>query len=150
MVSLICVKHLFCLTVDKTRQDVYYHNIASTISWHEVSKKKALVGPAKLILSQRFTPNQSSKIARSTRSRTMRNKDHQLAFVGVGEGLGEVVPILKQSTRLTKKQAVILVWRQLPTIGSLGKHFFFFFFRKTILFKNFEILSRHHRWFSCE
>ena len=41
----------------------------------------------------------------------MRNKDHQLAFVGVGEGLGEVVPILNQSTRLTKKYAVILVWR---------------------------------------
>ena len=45
----------------------------------------------------------------------MRNKDHQLdhqlAFVGVGAGLGEVVPILKQSTRLTKKCAVILVWR---------------------------------------
>ena len=24
---------------DKTRQDVYYHNIASTISWHAVSNK---------------------------------------------------------------------------------------------------------------
>ena len=28
---------------DKTRQDIYYHNIASTISWHTVSKKKTLV-----------------------------------------------------------------------------------------------------------
>ena len=28
---------------DKTRQDIYYHNIASTISWHAVSKKKTLV-----------------------------------------------------------------------------------------------------------
>ena len=25
---------------EKTRQDIYYHNIASTISWHTVSKKK--------------------------------------------------------------------------------------------------------------
>ena len=24
---------------DKTRQDIYYHNIASTISWHAVSNK---------------------------------------------------------------------------------------------------------------
>ena len=29
---------------DKTRQDIYYHNIASTISWHTVSKKNASRG----------------------------------------------------------------------------------------------------------
>ena len=27
------------LRQDKTRQDIYYHNIASSISWHAVSKK---------------------------------------------------------------------------------------------------------------
>ena len=29
-----------CFVVEKTRQDVYYHNIVSTISWHTVNNKK--------------------------------------------------------------------------------------------------------------
>ena len=38
---------------EKTRQDIYYHNIASTISWHTVSKKKnASLGQINSITNQ--------------------------------------------------------------------------------------------------
>ena len=33
------VQHAFLTRQDKTRQDIYYRNITSTIFWHAVSKK---------------------------------------------------------------------------------------------------------------
>ena len=35
--------NIVCFVLDKTRQDIYYHNIVSKISWHADSKKKTLV-----------------------------------------------------------------------------------------------------------
>ena len=32
------------LRQDKTREDIYYHNMASSISWHAVSQKNASQG----------------------------------------------------------------------------------------------------------
>ena len=36
--------NIVCFVVDKTRQDIYYHNIVSKISWHADSKKKPTGG----------------------------------------------------------------------------------------------------------
>ena len=66
--------NIVCFVVDKTRQDIYYHNIVSKISWHADSKKKTLleVGQINSITNQIL--QKISKKDRKKKRINMRNK----------------------------------------------------------------------------